>query len=137
MWIGNVILVILNLPLVGLWVRILKVPYRYLFPAIMVFSGIGTYSLSNAPFELYMVAIFGIVGFTWRKLDCPPAPMMLGFVLGPMMEENLRRSMLVSHGDPMIFIERPISLAFLITTVLILITMSLPAMKKRRRKITS
>jgi len=136
MWIGNLVLLILNLPLVGLWVRVLKIPYRYLFPAIMVFSGIGIYSLSNAPFELYLVAIFSVVGFIWRKLGCPPAPMMLGLVLGPMLEENLRRSLLVSRGDPMIFMERPISLAFIIITVLILIVMSLPTIKKRRKGIT-
>jgi len=137
MWIGNLMLVALNLPMIGLWVRLLRVHYRYLFPAIMVFSGIGIYSLNNAPFELYMTAFFGVVGFMWRKLGCPPAPMMLGFVLGPMMEENLRRAMLISRGNPMVFLQRPISLAFIILTILILVLMSLPALKKRRRDITS
>jgi TctA family transporter len=136
MWIGNLMLILLNLPLIGLWASLLKVPYRYLFPAIMIFCAIGIYSLNNAPFELYLTAIFGLVGFLWRKLGCPPAPMMLGFVLGPMMEENLRRAMLISRGDPMVFLQRPISLTFIVITVLILAAMSLPAIKKRRGDIT-
>ena len=136
MWIGNLMLVILNLPLIGLWVSLLKVPYRILFPAIMVFSCIGIYSLNNSPFELYLTAIFGLVGFLWMKLECSPVPLMLGFVLGPMMEENLRRAMLISRGDPTVFLTRPISLAFVIATVLILIVMSAPALRKRRGSIT-
>ena len=136
MWIGNLMLVILNLPLIGLWVSLLKVPYRLLFPSIMVFSSIGIYSLNNSPFELYLTALFGLLGFLWMKLDCPPAPMLLGFVLGPMMEENLRRAMLISRGDPMIFVTQPISLGFLIATVLILAGMMLPALRKRRHEIT-
>ncbi|MBM4314065.1 MAG: tripartite tricarboxylate transporter permease, partial [Deltaproteobacteria bacterium] len=132
MWIGNLMLVILNLPLIGLWVSLLKVPYRMLFPAIMLFSCIGIYSLNNSPFELYLTAIFGLLGFLWMKLDCSPVPLMLGFVLGPMMEENLRRAMLISRGDPTVFLTRPLSLAFVIATVLILVAMSAPAMRKRR-----
>ena len=103
MWIGNLMLVVLNLPLIGLWVSLLKVPYRFLFPAIMTFSCIGIYSLNNSPFELYLTAIFGLLGFLWMKLECSPVPLMLGFVLGPMMEENLRRAMLISRGDPTVF----------------------------------
>ncbi len=110
MWIGNFMLVVLNLPLIGLWVSLLKVPYRFLFPAIMTFCCIGIYSLNNSPFELYLTAIFGLLGFLWMKLECSPVPLMLGFVLGPMMEENLRRAMLISRGDPMVFLTRPISL---------------------------
>jgi putative tricarboxylic transport membrane protein len=136
MWIGNLMLVILNLPLIGLWVSLLKVPYRMLFPAIMLFSCIGIYSLNNSPFELYLTAIFGLLGFLWMKLDCSPVPLMLGFVLGPMMEENLRRAMLISRGDPTVFLTRPLSLAFVIATVLILVAMSAPAMRKRRGNIT-
>jgi putative tricarboxylic transport membrane protein len=136
MWIGNVMLLILNLPLVGLWVSLLKVPYRLLFPAIMVFSSIGIYSLNNSPFELYLTALFGLLGFLWMKLECSPVPLMLGFVLGPMMEENLRRSMLISRGDPMVFLTRPISLGFVIATVLVIIMMSAPALRKRRGAIT-
>ncbi len=136
MWIGNAMLVILNLPLVGLWVMLLKVPYRILFPAIMAFSCIGIYSVNNSPFELYLTALFGIIGFAWAKLDMPPAPMLLGFVLGPLMEENLRRALLISRGDPTVFFTRPISLGFMIATALILIVMVLPAVKARRAEIT-
>jgi TctA family transporter len=136
MWIGNAMLVILNLPLVGLWVMLLKVPYRLLFPAIMAFSCIGIYSVNNSPFELYLTAIFGIIGLAWAKLDMPPAPMLLGFVLGPLMEENLRRALLISRGDPTVFFTRPISLGFMIATALIIIIMVLPAVKARRAQIT-
>ena len=136
MWIGNAMLVILNLPLIGLWVMLLKVPYRLLFPAIMAFSCIGIYSVNNSPFELYLTAVFGIVGFIWMKLEMPPAPMLLGFVLGPLMEENLRRALLISRGDPTVFFTRPISLGFMIATVLILVIMVLPAVKARRAEIT-
>jgi len=136
MWIGNAMLVILNLPLVGLWVLLLKVPYRMLFPAIMAFSCIGIYSVNNSPFELYLTALFGIIGFFWAKLDMPPAPMLLGFVLGPLMEENLRRALLISRGDPTVFFTRPISLGFMIATVLILVVMILPAVRAKRADIT-
>jgi TctA family transporter len=136
MWIGNLMLVFLNLPLIGLWVSLLKVPYRLLFPSIMVFSSIGIYSLNNSPFDLYLTALFGIVGFLWMKLDCPPAPMLLGFVLGPMMEENLRRAMLLSRGNPVVFLTHPISLGFIIATVLIVVGMLMPALRKRGRGIT-
>src|SRR5262245_3009284 len=136
MWIGNAMLVILNLPLVGLWVMLLKVPYRLLFPAIMAFSCIGIYSVNNSPFELYLTAIFGIIGFIWMKLEMPPAPMLLGFVLGPVMEENLRRALLISRGDPTVFFTRPISLGFMIATALIVVDMLLPAVKARRAAIT-
>ena len=136
MWIGNVMLLILNLPLIGLWVSFLKVPYRMLFPSIMVFSCIGIYSLNNNPFDLYLTALFGLLGFLWMKLECSPVPLMLGFVLGPMLEENLRRAMLISRGDPMIFLTRPISLAFVIATVLVIVVMSAPALRKRRGDIT-
>src|SRR6185436_9977475 len=135
MWIGNLMLVVLNLPLIGLWVRLLTVPYRLLFPAIMVFSAIGIYSVNSSAFELYLTALFGVVGFILMKLGFPLAPMLLGFVLGPMMEENLRRSMLMGRGDPSLFLTRPISLGFLIATVLILAVMALPAINKRRGEI--
>jgi putative tricarboxylic transport membrane protein len=136
MWIGNLMLVLLNLPLIGLWVSLLRVPYRMLFSAIMAFSAIGIFSLNRSPVELYLTAIFGIVGFLWRKLECAPAPMLLGFVLGPMIEENLRRAMLISHGDPTVFFTRPISLAFIIATFLIVILMATPTVRKRRSLIT-
>src|SRR5262252_6547420 len=129
MWIGNLMLVVLNLPLVGLWVTMLKVPYRLLFPAIMVFSGIGIYSVNNSAFEIYLAALFGVLGFVWMKLGFSLAPMLLGFVLGPMLEENLRRAMLMSRGDPTVFVTRPISLGFIIATVLILIAIMAPAVR--------
>ena len=136
MWIGNLMLVIINLPLIGMWVSLLKVPYRLLFPAIMVFSAIGIYSTNNASFDVYLAALFGILGIAWRLLGCSPVPMLLGFVLGPMVEENLRRALQVSEGDPSVFITRPISLAFIIVSILILVIMMLPAVKKRRGDIT-
>jgi putative tricarboxylic transport membrane protein len=132
MWIGNLMLVVLNLPLIGIWVSLLRVPYRLLFPAIMVFSVIGVYSLNNSAFEVYLAALFGVIGFVWMRLGCSPAPMLLGFVLGPMMEENLRRAMLVSRGDPSVFVTRPISLGFIVATVLILILVAAPAVSRRR-----
>ena len=135
MWIGNAMLVILNLPLIGLWVTLLKVPYRMLFPAIMAFSCIGIFSVNNSSFEVYLAAIFGIIGLVWTKLEMPPAPVLLGFVLGPLMEENLRRALLISRGDPTVFVTRPISLGFLIATVVILLIMVLPGIRARRAAI--
>jgi TctA family transporter len=136
MWIGNLMLVVLNLPLVGLWVSLLKVPYRLLFPAIMVFSAIGIYSANNISFDVYLAALFGVFGIAWRILGCSPVPLLLGFVLGPMMEENLRRALQVSNGDPSVFVTQPISLAFIMVTVLILIVMVLPAVRNRRGDLT-
>jgi TctA family transporter len=136
MWIGNLMLVVLNLPLIGLWVSLLKVPYRLLFPAIMAFSAIGVFSVNNSPFEIYMTALFGVLGFIFLQLGFPAAPMLLGFVLGPMMEENLRRAMLMSGGDPSVFIKRPISLAFMIATVLIVVVIMAPVVRRRRAEIT-
>ncbi|MFZ4440835.1 MAG: tripartite tricarboxylate transporter permease [Syntrophales bacterium] len=136
MWIGNLMLVVLNLPLVGLWVSLLKVPYRLLFPAIMVFSAIGIYSANNISFDVYLAALFGVLGIAWRILGCSPVPLLLGFVLGPMMEENLRRALQVSNGDPSVFVTQPISLAFIMVTVLILIVMVLPAVRNRRGDLT-
>src|SRR5919108_632248 len=131
MWIGNGMLLVLNLPLIGMWVSLLKLPYRLLFPAIMAFSAIGIYSVNNSSFDIYLMGIFGILGIVWRLLDCSPVPMMLGFVLGPMVEENLRRALQISRGDPSVFVTRPISLAFIVATVLILIVMAAPTVRKR------
>jgi putative tricarboxylic transport membrane protein len=136
MWIGNALLVVLNLPMVGVWVKLLKVPYRLLFPAIMAFSAIGVYSVNNSSYEIYLTALFGVVGVIWLKLGCSPAPMLLGFVLGPMMEEHLRRAMLMSRGDPSVFVTRPLSLAFIIVTIGILVTMIVPAVRARRAEIS-
>ncbi|RPI44083.1 MAG: tripartite tricarboxylate transporter permease [Betaproteobacteria bacterium] len=135
MWVGNFMLVILNLPLVGLWVTLLKVPYRLMFPSIMVFSCVGVYSTNNAAFDVYMASIFGVIGFVWAVLKCQPAPLLLGFVLGPLMEENLRRALLISRGDPTVFFTRPISLGFMIVTVVILLIMILPAVRAKREAI--
>jgi TctA family transporter len=136
MWIGNAMLVILNLPLIGLWVSLLKVPYRILFPCIMAFSAIGIYSVNNSSFEIYLTAFFGVIGFLWLRFEMQPAPMLLGFVLGPLMEENLRRALLISRGDATVFLTRPISLSFVIATVLILIIMGIPAIRAKREQIT-
>jgi putative tricarboxylic transport membrane protein len=136
MWIGNAMLVILNLPMIGLWVSLLKVPYRILFPCIMAFSCIGIFSVNNSSFEIYLTAFFGVIGFLWMRFEMQPAPMLLGFVLGPLMEENLRRALLISRGDPSVFFTRPISLGFMIATALVVIVMALPAIRKKRDAIT-
>jgi len=132
MWIGNVMLVIINLPLIGIWVKLLKVPYDYMYPAILVFCAIGVFSLNNNVFDVYMTVIFGFLGYALMKFGCQPAPMLIGFVLGPMMEEHLRRAMLLSRGDPMVFIERPISASLLALAALALIAMALPSLRKAK-----
>ncbi len=135
MWIGNLMLVVLNVPLIGLWVKLLQVPYRLLFPAIMAFSAIGIFSVNNSSFEIYLTAAFGIFGFICVKLGFPAAPLLLGFVLGPMMEENLRRAMLMAGGDASVFVRRPLSLVFIVATALILLVMVVPAVRQRRGEI--
>jgi len=132
MWIGNLMLVVLNLPLVGLWVRFLRIPYRLLFPAIVVFCCIGTYTINSNAFDVLVMAFFAIFGYLCLKLDCEPAPLILGFVLGPMMEENLRRALLISRGDPSVFVSEPISLAFLIVAALLLLVLAAPAIRAKR-----
>ncbi|MBI3435259.1 MAG: tripartite tricarboxylate transporter permease, partial [Proteobacteria bacterium] len=132
MWVGNLMLVIINLPLVGLWVRLLRVPYRLMYPSIVVFCAIGIYSLNNAPFDVVMAGIWGMVGYWLIKHDFEPAPMLLGFVLGPLMEENLRRAMLIARGDPTTFLTRPISASLIAIAVLLLVLAIMPTMKKRR-----
>jgi putative tricarboxylic transport membrane protein len=134
MWIGNAMLVVLNLPLVGLWVKLLQIPYRWLFPSIIMFCAVGNYSINNSPMDLYLVAIAGILGYVLVKLECEPAPLILGYVLGPLMEENLRRALLISRGDPTVFFTRPISLAFMIASILILVAMILPAIRKQKEQ---
>ncbi len=134
MWIGNLLLVVLNLPLIGMWIKLLTVPYRLLYPAILVFCGIGVYSLSNSPFDVVITALFGFIGYLFVKLDCEPAPLLLGFILGPMMEENLRRAMLLSRGDPMTFVTRPLSATLLGIAALLLIIIMLPAIRKKREE---
>jgi TctA family transporter len=135
MWIGNAMLVILNLPLIGMWVKLLTVPYRFLYPSILVFMAIGVYSLSNSPFDVLLMAFFGILGIVFTKLECEPAPLVLGFILGPMMEENLRRAMQLSHGDPSTLITKPISAGFLIATVILLGIVLAPAIRRKREEV--
>jgi putative tricarboxylic transport membrane protein len=134
MWIGNLMLVIINLPLIGIWVRLLKVPYRLLFPSILLFCAIGVYSLNNSVFEVALTALFGILGYVFYKLGCEPAPLVLGFILGPLMEENLRRALLLSRGDPLVFVQRPISLVLLLMAVALLLLVVLPAFRKTREE---
>src|SRR5947207_3228840 len=134
MWVGNLFLLVLNLPLIGLWVRLLSIPYHLLYPIILVFSAVGVLSLSNAPFDVHLMAIFGVLGYVFAKLDCEPAPLLLGYILGPMMEEYLRRAMTLSRGDPMIFLERPISAAMLAAAALAMIAVVLPAVRQTRDK---
>jgi putative tricarboxylic transport membrane protein len=125
-------LVLLNLPLIGLWIKLLTVPYRLLFPAIMCFMAIGVYSLNNQSLDIYMTLLFGFLGYIFIKLRCEPAPMILAFVLGPLMEENLRRALLISRGDPTVFLTRPISFGFLLATVAFLMILVIPALRRRR-----
>src|SRR3954452_9281687 len=134
MWIGNLMLVVLNLPMIGMWVKLLTVPYRYLYPSILVFMAIGVFSLSNNPFDVLIMGAFGVLGYVCVKLECEPAPMILGFILGPLMEENLRRAMLLSRGDPFVFVSpsKPISLGFLIASAILLVIVALPTIRKKR-----
>jgi putative tricarboxylic transport membrane protein len=132
MWIGNLMLVVLNLPLIGIWIRLLTVPYRFLFPAIAVFCCIGTYTLNNNNFDVYMVALFSVLGYAFQKMGCEPAPLLLGFVLGPMMEENLRRALLLSRGDWATFAERPLSAGLLVAALGLVALVTLPAVKSQR-----
>jgi len=132
MWIGNVMLVILNLPLVGLWVKLLKIPYRLMFPAIVVFCAIGVYAVGNSTFDVFVMAFFAVFGYLAMKLGCEPAPFVLAFVLGPLMEQYLRRAMLISRGDATVLVAEPISLAFLIASALLLVAVMAPAIRKKR-----
>ncbi|MFG1285764.1 tripartite tricarboxylate transporter permease [Xanthobacter versatilis] len=134
MWIGNFMLVLLNLPLIGLWVRLLTVPYHVMFPAIIAFCCIGVYSVNNNTFDVYSMALFGVLGYALVKLDCEPAPLLLGFVIGPMLEEYLRRAMLISRGDPMVFLTRPISAILLALAAAALVVVLLPSVRKTREE---
>jgi len=134
MWVGNLMLVVLNLPMIGLWIKLLTVPYRILFPSILVFMAIGVYSLSNNPFDVLLMMLFGLLGYVFTKLECEPAPLLLGFILGPLMEENLRRAMLLSRGDPIVFFTKPISAGFLIASIALLIILLLPNIRKKREE---
>lgn len=134
MWIGNAMLVILNLPLIGMWIKLLTVPYRWLFPAIVLFCAVGVYSTNNNSFDIWMVALFGVIGYAFIKLGCEPAPLLLGFILGPMMEEYLRRALLISRGEWSVFVTRPISASLLVAALLLLAVVLLPSIKKKREE---
>jgi TctA family transporter len=127
-------LVVINLPMIGIWVQLLRVPYRLLYLGILMFCAIGVYTTNNNPNEVLMTAFFGVVGYIFIRLRCEPAPMLLGFVLGPLMEENLRRAMRISSGDPMIFVERPLSLGLLIGAAALLLLVALPAIRSKREE---
>lgn len=135
MWIGNLMLVALNLPLIGLWVKLLTVPYNWLFPAIIAFATFGTYSINQNVFDVYAIVFFGILGYVLIKLGCEPAPLLLGFVLGPLLEEHFRRAMIIARGDPMVFIERPISAGLLALAVAAVVIAVLPSIRKRREEV--
>jgi TctA family transporter len=135
MWVGNLMLVVLNLPLIGMWIKLLTVPYRLLYPAILLFCCIGVYSLSNSTFDVYVTVVFGFLGYVFAKLECEPAPLILGFVLGPLMEENLRRAMLLSRGDPTVFVTRPLSLAMLVIAACLLLIIVAPNIRRKRQDV--
>jgi TctA family transporter len=132
MWVGNILLVLLNLPLIGIWVRLLRIPYRLLYPAILLFCCIGVYSVNQSAFEVILTVGFGLLGYLFLKLECEPAPLLLGFVLGPLMEENLRRALLLAHGDPSVFVTRPISLGLLLAALVLVAVLVLPAVRQTR-----
>jgi putative tricarboxylic transport membrane protein len=132
MWVGNVMLLALNLPLIGLWVRMISIPYHLLFPMIIAFCSIGVFSLNNSSFDVYLMAIFGLLGYVFRKIDAEPAPLLLAFILGPMMEEFLRRTLLLSQGDPTVLVTRPISAVMLAVSLVLLVIVLLPAIRQKR-----
>jgi putative tricarboxylic transport membrane protein len=134
MWIGNLFLLVLNLPMIGLWVRLCMVPYHILYPAILVFCSIGVFSLSNSQFDVYLLGLFGFIGYVFAKLGCEPAPMLLALILGPMMEEYLRRAMLMSRGDPTVFLSRPISCVILLVAVAALVAALIPTIRAKREE---
>jgi TctA family transporter len=134
MWVGNLLLVLLNLPLIGMWVRMLTIPYHLLFPAIVAFCCIGVYSVNNNPFDVYAMGLFGVLGYLLIKLDFEPAPLLLGFVLGPMLEENLRRAMILSRGDATVFVTHPLSLALLVVSAALLVVVLLPNIRAKREE---
>jgi putative tricarboxylic transport membrane protein len=134
MWVGNLMLVVLNLPLIGIWIKLLTVPYRFLFPAIMGFCCIGLYTLNNNNFDVFAGALFAVIGYVFYKLECEPAPLLLGFILGPMMEENLRRALLLSRGDWSTFATRPLSAGLLLAALAMVVVVTLPSIKKKREE---
>ncbi len=134
MWIGNLMLVVLNLPLIGIWIKLLTVPYKYLFPAILAFCCVGLYSISNSTFDVYAAAAFGLLGYVFFKLGCEPVPLLLGYILGPMMEEHLRRALLLSRGDWSVFVTHPISAGLLAVAVALVVMVTLPSVRHKREE---
>jgi TctA family transporter len=134
MWLGNLMLLVINLPMIGIWVQLLKVPYRVMYLAILLFCAIGVYTVNNSTFDVMMTAFFGVLGYIFIRLECEPAPLILGFVLGPLMEDNLRRAMKIASGDPMIFLNRPLSLGLLIATAILLVIVALPTIRNKREE---
>jgi TctA family transporter len=134
MWIGNLMLVVLNLPLIGMWIKLLTVPYRWLFPSIVLFCAIGVYSTNNNVFDIWIVGLFGVIGYVFIKLGCEPAPLLLGFILGPMMEENLRRALLLSRGDWSVLVTRPLSAGLLAAAALLVVIVAMPSIKAKREE---
>ena len=132
MWIGNAMLLIINLPMIGIWVSLLRVPYRSLFPAIMIFCAVGVYTVSNASFDVFVMVAFGLFGYILYLLDFELAPLLLGMILGPMMEEHFRRAMVVARGDLSTFVERPISLILLVMALVLLVTSAMPKFRSKR-----
>jgi TctA family transporter len=135
MWIGNLMLVVINLPLIGIWVGLLRVPYRLLYPAILIFSCVGAYSLNNSYFDVTLIFVFGLLGYALRKWHCEVAPLVLAFVLSPMLEDNLRRAMLISGGDARTFVERPLSLSLLVLAGILLAIVLVPSIRRSREKV--
>jgi len=135
MWLGNLMLIVLNLPMIGLWVSLLRVPYRLMFPAIVLFCCIGTYSVGNSVFDVWVMLLFGALGVFFIKVGAEPAPFILGFVLGPLMEENFRRAMQLSRGNPMVFVERPISALLLGLALVLVVILILPAVRAKREQV--
>jgi putative tricarboxylic transport membrane protein len=134
MWVGNAMLIVLNLPLIGIWIKLLTVPYRMLFPAILAFCCIGLFTLNNNNFDVYMAVLFGLAGYIFYKLGCEAAPLLLGLILGPMMEENLRRALLLSRGDWTAFLTRPLSAGLLIAAALMIVVVAMPSIRKKRQE---
>lgn len=135
MWVGNLMLLVINLPLVGGWIRLIGMPYRYLFPAIVVFCAIGAYSVQNSEFDVFLMALFGAVGYALLRLRFEPAPLLLGFVLAPLLEENFRRAMVLSQGDANVFVTRPISACLLAFGLALLAILAMQSFRRRREEI--
>jgi TctA family transporter len=134
MWLGNLMLLVLNLPLVGVWARLLILPYRILYPAILLICCIGVYSINKSSLDVLIASLFGLVGFLLYRLRCEPAPLLLGFILGPMIEENMRRALLITKGDFSVFVTRPISLSFLAMTAALIVVLAAPLVRVTRQR---